>query len=99
MTRINQQLRLPSGRQLVYDEYGAPDGAPIFYFHGSPSTRLEWNLFGGKMLVNRLNIRVIVPDRPGLGGSEFQPGRQIGDWPAGSNRAANCPDLYGLFSR
>jgi pimeloyl-ACP methyl ester carboxylesterase len=82
MTKVNQQLRLTSGRLLAYDEYGVPDGAPIFYFHGSPSSRLEWGLFGGEMLANRLNIRVIVPDRPGLGCSEFQPGRQIGDWPA-----------------
>jgi pimeloyl-ACP methyl ester carboxylesterase len=82
MTKVNQQLRLPSGRLLAYDEYGAPDGAPIFYFHGSPSGRLEWGLFGGEILADRLNIRMIVPDRPGLGRSEFQPGRQIGDWPA-----------------
>jgi pimeloyl-ACP methyl ester carboxylesterase len=82
MIKINQQLRLPSGRLLAYDEYGPPGGTPIFYFHGSPSCRLEWGLFGGEMLANRLNIRVIVPDRPGLGRSEFQRGRQIGDWPA-----------------
>jgi pimeloyl-ACP methyl ester carboxylesterase len=82
MIKINQQLRLPSGRMLAYDECGTPDGTPIFYFHGSPSSRLEWGLFGGEMLANRLNIRLIVPDRPGLGHSEFQPGRQIGDWPA-----------------
>jgi len=82
MTKSNQQLRLPSGRLLAYDEYGASDGAPIFYFHGSPSSRLEWSLFGGETLANRLNIRVIVPDRPGLGRSDFQPGRRIGDWPA-----------------
>jgi pimeloyl-ACP methyl ester carboxylesterase len=81
MSRINQQLLLPGGRLLGYDEYGAPDGDPIFYFHGSPSTRLEWRLFGGEALANKLNVRVIVPDRPGLGRSEFQPGRQIGDWP------------------
>ncbi|WP_433966806.1 alpha/beta fold hydrolase [Tunturiibacter gelidiferens] len=82
MTKVNQQLRLPSGRLLAYDEYGAPDGAPIFYFHGSPSGKLEYGLFGGEVLADRLNIRMIVPDRPGLGRSEFQPGRQIGDWPA-----------------
>ncbi|MDX6457747.1 MAG: hypothetical protein QOE55_1444, partial [Acidobacteriaceae bacterium] len=37
MTKINQHVRLPSGRLLAYHEYGGPDGAPIFYFHGSPS--------------------------------------------------------------
>jgi pimeloyl-ACP methyl ester carboxylesterase len=82
MSKINQQLRLPGGRLLGYDEYGAADGTPIFYFHGSPSTRLEWRLFGSDVVAHRLNIRVIVPDRPGLGRSQFQPGRRIGDWPA-----------------
>lgn len=82
MTKINQHVRLPSGRLLAYHEYGGPDGAPVFYFHGSPSSSLEWDLFGGEELANSLNIRVIVPDRPGLGRSEFQSGRRIGDWPA-----------------
>jgi pimeloyl-ACP methyl ester carboxylesterase len=82
MSKINQQLRLPGGRLLGYDEYGAPDGTPLFYFHGSPSTRLEWRLFGSEALASKLNIRVIAPDRPGLGRSEFQRGRRIGDWPA-----------------
>jgi pimeloyl-ACP methyl ester carboxylesterase len=81
MSKINQQLRLPGGRLLGYDEYGAMDGTPLFYFHGSPSTRLEWHLFGNDALANKLNIRVIVPDRPGLGRSEFHPDRRIGDWP------------------
>ena len=81
MSKISQQLRLPGGRLLGYDEYGVPDGNPVFYFHGSPSTRLEWRLFGSDALANKLNIRVIVPDRPGLGRSEFQAGRRIGNWP------------------
>jgi hypothetical protein len=81
MSKIDQQLRLPCGRLLGYEEYGTPDGNPIFYFHGSPSTRLEWRLFGSEELANKLNIRVIVPDRPGLGRSEFQPGRRIGTGP------------------
>jgi pimeloyl-ACP methyl ester carboxylesterase len=89
MTKINQHVRLPSGRLLAYHEYGGPDGAPIFYFHGSPSSSLEWDLFGGETLANRLYIRVIVPDRPGLGHSEFQPGRRIGDWPADVVALAN----------
>ena len=82
MTMVNRHVRLPGGRLLAYHEYGGADGAPIFYFHGSPSSSLEWDLFAGEELVNSLNIRVIVPDRPGLGRSEFQSGRRIGDWPA-----------------
>jgi pimeloyl-ACP methyl ester carboxylesterase len=82
MSKTDQQLRLTTGRLLAYDEHGEADGAPIFYFHGSPSARLEWYLFGTESLAKKLKIRVIVPDRPGLGRSDFQPSRRIGDWPA-----------------
>jgi len=82
MSKTDQQHRLATGRLLAYDEHGEADGAPIFYFHGSPSARLEWYLFGTEALAEKLKIRVIVPDRPGLGRSDFQPGRRIGDWPA-----------------
>ena len=82
MSKTDQQLRLATGRLLAYDEHGEADGAPIFYFQGSPSARLEWYLFGTEALAGKLKIRVIVPDRPGLGRSDFQPGRRIGDWPA-----------------
>jgi pimeloyl-ACP methyl ester carboxylesterase len=82
MSKTDQQLRLATGRVLAYDEHGEAGDAPIFYFHGSPSARLEWYLFGSEALAKKLKIRVIVPDRPGLGRSDFQPGRRIGDWPA-----------------
>jgi pimeloyl-ACP methyl ester carboxylesterase len=42
MSKTDQQLRLATGRLLAYDEHGATDGTPIFYFHGSPSTRLDF---------------------------------------------------------
>jgi len=82
MSKTEQQLRLATRRLLAYDEHGAVDGVPVFYFHGSPSTRLEWHLFGSDALARKLKVRVIVPDRPGLGRSDFQPGRRISDWPA-----------------
>jgi len=37
MSKTDQQLRLATGRVLAYDEHGEADGAPIFYFHGSPT--------------------------------------------------------------
>jgi pimeloyl-ACP methyl ester carboxylesterase len=82
MSKTERQLRLATGRLIAYDEHGAVDGTPIFYFHGSPSTRLEWHLFGSDALARKLKIRIIVADRPGLGRSDFQPGRRISDWPA-----------------
>ncbi len=32
---------LPDGRALAYLEWGDSTGYPAFYFHGTPSSRLE----------------------------------------------------------
>lgn len=73
-------LKLPDGRQLAYAEYGDPQGRPVLYFHGSPSSRKEPLLIGDETLV-RLGLRLIAPDRPGMGGSDFLPNRGFLDWP------------------
>ena len=82
MSRFNQRITLSDGRVLGYDEYGPADGAPLFYFHGTPSSRLEWRLFGGEPLATRLHLRVIAMDRPGMGLSDVQVDRRLSDWPA-----------------
>ena len=74
------QITLPDGRKLTYAEFGQADGLPVLYFHGAPSSRLE-PLFLGDEAWARQGLRVIAPDRPGMGGSDFQPGRTFLDWP------------------
>lgn len=81
MSRVNQLVTLSDGRRLSYDEYGPVDGKPLFYFHGTPSSRIEWQMFGGEQLAERLQLRVISIDRPGMGLSDFQAGRHFRDWP------------------
>jgi pimeloyl-ACP methyl ester carboxylesterase len=78
---LSQSFRLPDGRTLAYAEYGAPDGKPVFYFHGLPGSRLDLTILDGEDLENA-GIRMIAPDRPGMGGSDFQPGRGFSQWPA-----------------
>ncbi|HAX71534.1 MAG TPA: alpha/beta hydrolase [Anaerolineales bacterium] len=81
MSKLNQQFQLPDGRNIGYDEHGAPDGKPIFYLHGSPSSRLEANLYFGEDLLQSLGVRLIAVDRPGMGLSDFQPNRRTLDFP------------------
>jgi pimeloyl-ACP methyl ester carboxylesterase len=81
MPKLHRQLRLPDGRTLGYDEHGPSDGAPLFYFHGTPSSRAEFPLFGDEAMLHAQNIRLIAADRPGCGLSDFQPNRRILDWP------------------
>jgi pimeloyl-ACP methyl ester carboxylesterase len=82
VSRLNQRIVLADGRRLGYDEYGPADGVPLFYFHGTPSSRKDWRTLGNEGLTEKLHVRVIAADRPGTGLSDFQKGRCIGDWPA-----------------
>jgi len=90
---LNQTIKLADGRKLGYDEFGSQDGRPVFYFHGTPSSRLEWQLFGSDALAKALRLRLIVPDRPGMGLSSFAAGRRISDWPAD---VASLADHLGM---
>lgn len=75
----DKTFKLPSGRTLGYAEFGDPSGTPLFYFHGWPSSRLQGELLDetGK----QRGLRIIAPDRPGIGLSDFHPGRTLADWP------------------
>ncbi|MBI4570960.1 MAG: alpha/beta hydrolase [Chloroflexi bacterium] len=73
-------LALERGRRLAYEEYGDPQGTPLFFFHGWPGSRLEGEL--ADPAAKKLDVRVIAADRPGYGLSDFVPRRTFLDWPA-----------------
>ena len=79
--RLSQSFRLPDGRTLTYAEYGVPGGKPVLYFHGLSGSRLEPGVLDSDDL-EKAGIRLIACDRPGMGGSDFQPGRGFSDWVA-----------------
>ena len=72
-------ITLSSGRKIAYAEYGDPDGTPAFYFHGWPSSGIQGSLMheAGR----EFGLRIISADRPGLGQSDYHPGRRLLDWP------------------
>ena len=84
-------LRLSDGRTLGYAQYGAPGGRPVFVFHGSPGSRVQVRAAHEPALAR--GIRIIAPDRPGLGLSTRLPGRQIADWP---NDVRALADALGI---
>lgn len=73
-------IQLPDGRVLGYAEWGDPDGSPVLYFHGTPSSRLDPVCFPDAPAA--AGVRLISIDRPGIGLSTFQPRRRVADWPA-----------------
>lgn len=75
-----QFLTLSDGRKLSYVEFGEKNGHPVFYFHGTPASCYE-ALIAGKEMLARFNLRIIAPNRPGVGQSDFQKNRGFSDWP------------------
>jgi pimeloyl-ACP methyl ester carboxylesterase len=76
---MNQHFfTLADGRKLCYALYGPPDGKPVFYFHGTPSSRLEPLLLNAnnmrlEQLLVQYRIHLIAVDRPGVGLSTCNP--------------------------
>lgn len=96
MSSLDQQLSLPDGRKLGYAVRGPTSCKSLFYFHGSPSSRLESRLFLDEELLQSLNVRLIALDRPGMGFSDFQPNRRLLDWPQDVLALADHLDIKRL---
>ncbi len=78
---------LPDGRALAFAQYGDPRGHPVFSFHGGLSCRVEMRF--SDALCRARGVRLIAADRPGIGASDFQPGRRLVDWPRDVARLAD----------
>jgi pimeloyl-ACP methyl ester carboxylesterase len=74
-----EQMKLPDGRRLGYAEYGDPDGQAVIYCHGWPSSRYQAAFLDDDAC--KSGLRILAPDRPGLGLSDPLPGRRFSDWP------------------
>jgi pimeloyl-ACP methyl ester carboxylesterase len=74
-------MTLKDGRLLGYYEFGDPQGKPVMYIHSYPDSGVALSGFEGSA-AKRLGIRLIGPDRPGIGKSTLQPGRTVSDYPS-----------------
>jgi len=88
---------LSKGRVLGYAEYGDSLCYPVFYFHGGQESRLS-SLFMDST-AKKLNIRLICPERPGIGLSTFQTNRKFSDWGEDIVQLADSLDIshYSIF--
>ncbi len=72
-------ITLSTGRRVAVECYGDPHGMPVFFSHGWPSSR--WQAAVAGEAATQLGIRLLSVDRPGLGDSDYHPGRRLADWP------------------
>ncbi len=86
-----QRIRLDDGRHLGFATYGDPQGWPVIYFHGIPTSRIEARFL--KCAASAQGCRVIAIDRPGFGLSDFQCNRCIADWVDDITEFIDSPEL------
>ncbi|EMA42274.1 hypothetical protein C448_11076 [Halococcus morrhuae DSM 1307] len=81
------------GRVLGYADCGDPAGDPVVVFHGFPNSRVFGALFD--RIGRERGLRIVAPERPGIGLSDPLPERTVADWPAD---VADLADALGLDS-
>jgi len=73
------KLTLSDGRTLAYMDRGPRDGTPILHFHSFQGSRLE-RMAADEAMLAKLKIRLISPDRPGMGLSTPARDRTVVGW-------------------
>jgi pimeloyl-ACP methyl ester carboxylesterase len=85
-------ITVAGGRKIYYVEYGDKDGMPVFYFHGAPSSCYEGLLIGDEVFKQH-QLRIIAPNRPGIGQSDPVKERGFSDW---ASDVASMADALGI---
>ncbi len=82
---------LPDGSAVGVYEYGDPEGRPVLVFHGVPAcgAGFAW----ADEPARERGLRLVAPDRPGVGKSSGPPLATVGEYPA---RVATLADTLGL---
>jgi pimeloyl-ACP methyl ester carboxylesterase len=74
-----------------YYDYGDPNGVPLFALHGTPSCGAGFDWVDEP--AHERGIRVIAPDRPGVGLSDPLPPRPVVEY---ASDLADLADAFGL---
>lgn len=78
-TEQDRTIKLFDGRTLAYTEHGDLTGKSVFFIHGNPGSRLVRH--PDESIAQKLGARIITPDRPGYGLSDFLQNRTLLDFP------------------
>lgn len=95
--RLSQSVFLRDGRRLGYAEYGPMDGKPVVLMHSVTGSRLQVPEDEG--VLYEQGIRLLAPERPGIGLSDGKKNRTILDWAKDIEEFADCLGLkkFGLM--
>lgn len=88
--RLSQKIRHPqTGRLISFSEVGDPQGFAVFVCVGMGLTRYVMAFYD--QLAATLKLRLITPDRPGIGASQVDPNGTPLSWPGKSMGQQSAP--------
>lgn len=93
--RAEGRFHLPRGRHLGFAEFGDPTGDVVLWFHGTPGGRRQFPLTG-RRTAEKLGLRVVVVERPGVGVSDAHRYHAVGDWVADVAHAVDAVGAHRL---
>src|SRR5258707_5115419 len=72
------EVRRGDGSVIAVDAAGEQGATPLLFCHGLADSRLSARLF--THAARELGLRVVAPDRPGVGGTDPRRLRRLADW-------------------
>jgi pimeloyl-ACP methyl ester carboxylesterase len=72
------ELRRGDGSVIALEVVGEQDAAPVLFCHGLADSRLSARWF--RQAARELGLRVMAPDRPGIGGTDAYRLGRLADW-------------------
>lgn len=97
MADASKTIILRDGRTLGYTEHGDLSGQPVIFIHGNPGSRFMRH--PDESIAASLGIRLVTPDRPGYGLSDYQTKRTLLDFPEDMVQLADALqiDKFAIF--
>jgi pimeloyl-ACP methyl ester carboxylesterase len=74
---VTRSVQAADGRSLTVHEAGDPEGAPVLFHHGTPSSGRPWQRHDAE--AEQQGVRLISYDRAGYATSDRNPGRAVVD--------------------
>ena len=75
----HETFALPNGHSIGFSTCGPANAPALFFFHGQCSSRFHGLGLSGS--ATNVGLRIICPDRPGIGLSTLDPRRKLLDYP------------------
>jgi len=87
----SRAVRTANGRTVGVYEFGDPNGSPVFALHGTPAcgAGFDWT----DAPARERALRVIAPDRPGIGRSDPVPMVSVSDYASEFRALADALDI------